>query len=118
MAPWQALGKYYDGKTATGSEVMIGVTASSLRIACTDGTFEKTWSFDEIEIIEEAAPPQPAKLTSKKEPESRLYINPDGGWLRIKDKLPRRISEPKIRPAVIYFSIILILFVFLLIFSF
>ena len=89
MSPVQAIGKFYDGLSGASHEVMIGLSGSGLRITCTDNTFEKSWSYNEIQVLEDASAPQPAKLTSTREPETRLLINPDTGWLRIRDKLPK-----------------------------
>ena len=89
MSPVQAVGRFYDGVSGKSHEVMIGLSGSGLRISATDGSFEKSWSYNELQVLEDANAPQPAKLTSKKELDARLFINPDNGWIRIKDKLPR-----------------------------
>lgn len=80
--------RFYDGATAKPYQVNIELYRANLQIKTEDKSFERSWPYQEIKILELPEPPQPARLTSRKSPETRLYIAPQY-WSKLKTKLPK-----------------------------
>ncbi len=89
MPPILATGKYYSGQVGKPHKVTIAFTGGALRLKADGGSFEKDWSLGEVQVLERAVAPQPAKLTSKNHPESRLYIDAGPDWRKVRKLLPR-----------------------------
>ena len=111
--------KFYDGKTARPHEVSVTFMGESLHILSEDKAINLTWGADEIEVLEQAVTPKPAKLTSIKTPEARLFIQPGEDWQTLKQRLPKgafpHISLPVSFPAFIGYaglSVAVLIFLF------
>jgi Zn-dependent protease with chaperone function len=102
MAP-KATGRFFDGKSAAGHDVTIEASGSYLNIIGTDGRVVKRWTFNELQILEDAHPPIPAKLGSKREPDARLQIEADENWKRLKEKIPRSAHSKQLPTGFIHF---------------
>jgi Zn-dependent protease with chaperone function len=80
--------KYYDGEKAAPYQVLVEIYRTNLHIKTPDNSLEKNWPYKEINILDQPVPPQPARLTTRKTPNARLYIEPEN-WSHLKAKLPK-----------------------------
>ncbi len=80
--------KFYDGEKATPYQVLVEIYRTNLHIETPDKSLERNWPYKEIKILEQPVPPQPARLTARKTPNARLYIEPEN-WSHLKAKLPK-----------------------------
>ncbi len=89
MIPVKVSGRYFDGKSAAAHDVTAEPSGSHLHIKFSDGSVAKSWSYNEIIVLEEAAPPLPTKITSRRDPDARLLIPSRTEWEKIKIHLNR-----------------------------
>jgi len=114
--------KYYDGEVAKSHAVFLEISGEQLNIISTDsGTTLLSWPLDHIKVLEEAAPPSPAKLSISSAPESRIFIEDKYDWQHLKPKLPKeafnRFSLPISWASIIgYIGISIALLIFLFVF--
>lgn len=80
--------KFYDGEKAKPYQVLVETYRTNLHIKTSDNSLEKNWPYKEIKILEQPVLPQPARLTARKTPNARLYIEPEN-WSHLKTKLPK-----------------------------
>lgn len=99
----RATGRFFDGKSAAGHDVSVEASGSYLNLIGTDGRIFKRWSFNELQVLEDAHPPIPAKLGSKREPEARLHINADENWKRVKEQIPRIAFKRQLPTGLVHF---------------
>lgn len=80
--------RFFDGKTAKPHQVSVELHASRLRISLSGESCSSDWRYEEIVVLQQPVPPQPAVLTSRKNRTMRLYVEPEH-WFSLKTKLPK-----------------------------
>lgn len=88
--------RYFDGVTAKPHQVTVELYGACLRIEI-PGSAPVDWRYRDIQVLDQPVSPQPAKLTTGKERNARLYIEPEY-WAALKTKLPST-AFPTIRLA-------------------